>query len=212
MSGAPGGEADCHPSGPLVAQWSGDLMPGKRWRVHIGHLLLLGACAVALSTLPAMAPAQSGHATAQPGSTEMDAILFVQSLPTKNGQDGIHLVWVPQPIQRLCLGKTSQQCANIDYCIRTTNRDVSMCRNLGIPLSRLPSYPPDMLPRRQLSVVLMYLSPDHFTMLQDFFHRAPRTSLEHLSLSARVKARVRLTRKPDDDDFEVLEILAVAPF
>ena len=31
-------------------------------------------------------------------------------------------------------------------------------------------------------------------------------------LSARVKARVRFTRKPDDDDFDVLEILAVAPF
>jgi hypothetical protein len=130
----------------------------------------------------------------------------------KDSQDAIHLVWVPQPIHQLCVGKTAQQCANIDYCIRTTNRDVSMCRNLGIPLSRLPAYPPNMLPRRQLSVVLMRLTPDHFTMLQDFYHRAPQASLEHLSLSSRVKARVRLTRKPDDDDFAVLEILAVAPF
>ena len=87
-------------------------------------------------------------------------------------------------------GKTEQQCASIDYCIRTTNRDVSMCRNLGIPLSRLPSYPAGMVPRRQFSVALMRLTPDHFTNLQEFFHRAPKASLERLSLSARVKARV----------------------
>lgn len=142
----------------------------------------------------------------------MDAILFVQSLPMKDGHQAIDLVWIPQPIQRLCLGKTDQQCASIDYCIRTTNRDVKMCRELGIPLSRLPSYPPGMIPRRQLSVVLMRLTPDYFPNLQEFFHHAPKASLEHLSMSARVKARVRLTRKPDDDDFDVLQILAVAPF
>jgi len=60
------------------------------------------------------------------------------------------------------------------------------------------------------SVVRSSLIPRY--SLQGFYHRAPRASLEHLSLSARVKARVRLIRKPDDDDFDVLEILAVAPF
>ncbi len=133
-------------------------------------------------------------------------------MPLKNGQDGIVLIWIPQPIQRLCLGKTDQQCASIDYCIRTTNQNVSMCRNLGMPLSRLPSYPRGMVPRRQLSVTLMRLTPDYFSSLQDFVRHAPKASLQRLSLSARVKARVRLTRKPDDDDFDVLEILAVAPF
>jgi hypothetical protein len=142
----------------------------------------------------------------------MEAILFVQSFPMKDGHDAIDLVWIPRPIQQICLGKTAQQCADIDYCIRTTNRDVSMCRNLGIPLSRLPSYPPGMIPTRQLSVVLMRLSPDYFANLQEFFHRAPKASLEHLSMSARVKARVRFTRKADDDEFSVLEILGVAPF
>jgi len=161
--------------------------------------------------LPARIRAQSAGADAHPSSTEMDAILFVQSLPTKNGKDAIALVWVPQPIQRLCLDKTSEQCASIDYCIRTTNRDVGMCRNVGVPITRLPSYPHDMIPRRQLSVVLMLLSPDHFANLQEFFHRAPRASLEQLSLSARVKARVRFTRTADDDSFEVLEIVRVAP-
>jgi hypothetical protein len=181
-------------------------MPAKRLRPYLGSLLVVGVYAAALFACPTVARAQSS-------STEMDAILFVQSMPMKNGQDAIRLVWVPQPIQRLCLGKTAEQCASIDYCIRTTDRDVSMCRNLGIPLSRLPSYPPDMRPRRQLSVVYFAMAPvKGFAMLQDFYHRAPRASLEHLSLSARVKARVRFTRKPDDDDFDVLEILAVAPF
>ncbi len=142
----------------------------------------------------------------------MEAILFVQSPHPDIGKGAIDLVWVPQPIQRLCLGKTAQQCSTMDYCVRTTNRDVSMCRNLDIPLSRLPSYPHDMLPRRVLSVVLLRLTPDHFAMLQDFYRRAPRASLEHLSLSTRIKVRVLFTRTPEDDAFNVLEILAVAPF
>ncbi len=62
-----------------------------------------------------------------------------------------------------------------------------MCHKLGMPLSGLPSYPADMLPRRQLSVVLSRLSPDHFTMLQDFHHSASRESIERLSLDAQVK-------------------------
>jgi len=179
-------------------------------RLLVRSLLVLGLCGFVLVWPPGVAHAQS--AGAKPESTEMEAVLFVQSLHMKNGQDGIHLVWIPQPLQRLCLGKTDQQCADMDYCVRTTNRDVSMCRNLGIPLSRLPSYPPGMVPRRQLSVTLMRLTPDYFANLQEFYHRLPKASLERLSLSARVKARVRFTRKPDDDDFDVLEILAVAPF
>ncbi len=177
----------------------------------ITRVLALALCTIALMALPAKAAAQSSGAVAQ-SSAEMDAILFVQSLPMKNGKDGIELVWVPKPLERLCLGKTSQQCASMDYCIRTTSKNVSTCRNLAVPLSRLPSYPPGMTPRRQLSVVLMYLSPDKFANLQQFFHSASRASLERLSLSARVKARVRLTRTADDDSFDVLEILAVAPF
>jgi len=183
-------------------------MTAKCPPLHKGNLL--GLCAVALFVLPAMARAQSAGATS--ASTELEAVLFVQSLPMKNGQDAIQLVWIPQPIQRLCLGKTTQQCSAMDYCIRTTTRDVSMCRTLAVPLSRLPSYPPNMVPRRLISVALLNLTPDHFTLLQDFYHHAPRASLQHLSLSARVKAKVRFTRKPDDDDFDVLEIVAVAPF
>jgi hypothetical protein len=152
--------------------------------------------------------AAMGH----PVSTEVEAILFVQSPQADNGKGAIRLVWIPQPIQRLCLGKTAQQCSAIDYCIRTTTRDVTMCHNLGIPLSRLPSYPNDTSPRRQLSVIYFPVAPmKGFAMLQNFYHRTPRTSFQRLGLSTRVKARVRFTRTSEDDDFDVLEILAVAP-
>jgi hypothetical protein len=167
-------------------------------------LFALGLCGLALSAIPVVARAQA---------TEREAILFVQAPQPDNGRGDIHLVWVPQPIERLCLGKTAQQCASIDYCIRTTNRDVATCRNLGMPLSRLPSYPPGMIPRRQLSVTYFSPKPDKsFAMLYDFYHHAPKSSLERLSLSARVKARIRFTRTAEDDDMYVEEILAVAPF
>ncbi len=186
-------------------------MPANRPLLYVRRLLVLGLCAVVLAALAAVARAQS--ARADPASAELEAILFVQAPQPDNGQGAIHLVWIPQPIQRLCLGKTAQQCSTIDYCVRTTNRDVSMCRDLGIPLSRLPSYPRDMRPRRQLSVTYFPIAPiKSFAMLQDFYHHAPRRSLERLSLAARVKARVRFTRRTDDDDFDVLEILAVTPF
>jgi hypothetical protein len=186
-------------------------MPTKRPLVHIRNLLVRGLYAVALSTLPAMAFAQSAGTTAHPASTELEAILFVQSPQPDNGKGAIRLVWIPEPLQRLCLGKTAKQCSTIDYCVRTTNPRDGMCRNLHIP--RLPSYPHDMRPRRQMSVYYFPAAPiENFAMLQDFYHRAPRRSLQRLSLSARVKARVRFTRTPEDDDFDVLEILAVAPF
>ncbi len=187
-------------------------MPAKRPRLRLLSLLISGLCCVALFALTSMTQAQSASVQGQAGSSEIEAVLFVQSLRTTDGHEGIRLVWIPQPLQRFCLGKTAQQCADIDYCIRTTDRDVSMCRKLGIPLSRLPSYAPGMIPRRQMSETWFALAPDSFAKLQEFFHHAPRASLEHLSMSSRVKARVRFTRKPDDDDFDVLDILAVAPF
>lgn len=188
-------------------------MLAKRPRVPMRHLLVAGFCAFVLYAVPSVARAQAADATNHPASTELEAILFVQTPQGDNGKGAIRLVWVPEPIERLCLGKTAQQCSTIDYCIRTTNREVSLCRNLGIPLSRLPSYPHEMRPRRQLSVIYFPAADvKNLAMLQDFYRRAPRSSLERLSLSARVRARVRFTRRLDDDDFDVLEILAVAPF
>src|ERR1700758_4996006 len=121
------------------------------------NLLVRGFCAVALATLPATAVAQSSGTTAHPASTELEAILFVQSPQPDNGKGAIRFVWIPEPLQRLCLGKTAKQCSTIDYCVRTTPPDVSMCRNLRIP--RLPSYPRDMRPRRQMSVYYFPAAP-----------------------------------------------------
>jgi len=44
--------------------------------------------------------------------------------------------------------------------------------------------------------------------LMKFFESAPKGSLDHLSTRARIKARVKLTRTADDDQFELLEVLA----
>ena len=156
--------------------------------------------------------AQAQAPDAQAGSIQLDEFLFVQDPKFKNGRAGISLLWIPEPLQHICLGKTEIQCAAIDYCIRTTNPDSARCRNLGIPRARLPHYPPDMRPRRMLSITLMYLQPTTFEPLQRFYQTAPKASLEQISMSARIKARIRFTRTADDDDFSLLEVLAVPPF
>jgi hypothetical protein len=70
-----------------------------------------------------------------------------------------------------------------------------------------------MRPSRQLSVIYYPIAPiNGFDLLKDFYRSAPRASLERISMSARIKARIRFTRKADDDDFDLLEVLAVAPF
>ena len=85
-----------------------------------------------------------------------------------------------------------------------------MCQTLGLDLKRLPAYPPDMRPKRVLSVVLGFPMSTNkgFGSLVDFFENAPPGSLDRGSSSARIKARVRLTRTADDDQLYVLEMLA----
>ena len=151
----------------------------------------------------------------QAGSVELEQMLFVQA-PGPGGQkDGIVLVWLPEPLQKLCLGKTATRCATIDYCIRTTNRDVAECRDLGINLPRIRPYPPDTRPRRMISMTLFKireLNGNGYGLLQKYYNSAPPASLARLSMSARVKARIRFTRKADDDDWDLLQIIAVPPF
>ena len=147
------------------------------------------------------------------GSIELEQFLFVQAPEPDNGQGNIVVIWLPQPLQKLCLEKTAAQCSTIDYCIRTTNRESSQCRNIGVNLARIPPYPPDTRPRRKLSVVYF---PEArikgLEQLRDFYRSAPKASLQHISMNARIKARIRFTRKADDDDFDLLEVLAVPPF
>jgi hypothetical protein len=150
-------------------------------------------------------------------SVELDQILFVQILPlpkgVKNGKDGYTLAWIPAPLLKYCLGKTHQACATMDFCLRTTSPEIAMCRNLGSALTRMPRYPANMNPRRMLSIALLPPSTmQGFDLLEKLAATMPHTQPQLFSPSARVKARVRLIHKPDDDDFNVLAILSAAPF
>ncbi len=172
--------------------------------------LLLGALA-----RPGCGVAHAQAAFAQGGSMngERDEILFVQAPEHDNGSGGIVVIWIPQPLQKVCLGKTASQCSAMDYCIRTTSKQVSICRNLAVPLSRLPSYPAGMIPRRMMSLSFYKLAPGGpYQPLEDAYKSLPRSSLEHISMTARIKARIRFTRSADDDDMRLEQVLGTAPF
>jgi len=183
----------------------------------IATLTLLGALSITGRPARAESSAAAAQSTAPENSTDLDQILFLQIMPIKNGpnrgKDAYTLAWIPAPIQKYCLGKTHDSCASMDYCLRTTNRDVSMCRNLGAALTHMPAYPRDMSPRRMLSITLFPPSTmQGFDLLQKLAATMPHTTPQLFSMSARVKARVRLTRRPDDDDLTILAILSTPPF
>jgi hypothetical protein len=171
--------------------------------------------AVLITAIPTPRPHYSSLVLAQSqsnqtGPVELEPFLFVQAPEHDNGKGAIVLIWLPPPLLKLCLGKTATQCANIDYCIRTTNRESSQCKNIGVDLARIPPYPAATRPRRMMSLVLMYLQPTKFEPLQTFYKSAPKASLERISMSARIKARVSFNA--DDDDLQLQEVLAVPPF
>ena len=162
----------------------------------------LGSGAIALAQSPLPAPHNS--------TFELEESLFVQDPHLTRMKGGIQVLWIPEPIQKYCLGKTGQQCSTIDFCLRTTTKSVAMCQNLSVDLKRLPAYPPGMRPRRLLSVVYFPLAPAKgFGDLLTYFQSAPEGSLDLLSPSARIKAKIRFTRTADDDQFDLLEVLAV---
>jgi hypothetical protein len=87
-----------------------------------------------------------------------------------------------------------------------------MCQNIV----HLPTFPAGMRPRRMLSItyyaIVPKLSPvKGMDILQTFFNSQPTANFDHLSANVRIKAKVKLTRSPDDDNFDVLEFLAGAP-
>jgi hypothetical protein len=160
------------------------------------------------AVLCVVAPAQ----TPRPGesSVELEPSLFVQLPGGKSTTGAVQLVWIPEPLEKYCFGKTHEQCASMDFCIRTTTKNVSTCRNLAVDLAHLPPYPPDMRPRRMLSIAL--IPPTRikgWEELQSFVARTSKDRLEHFSPLARIKAKVTFTRTPEDDNFRVLEILSV---
>jgi hypothetical protein len=175
----------------------GQTMTALQWLRKLAGAAVL--CVVALAQTPR--PGES--------SLELEQSLFVQLPGGKSTPGGVQLVWIPEPLEKYCLGKTHQQCASMDFCIRTTTKNVAMCRNLAVDLAHLPAYPPDMRPRRMVSIGLYLARMKGWDELQDYVARAPRDRLERFSQLARIKAKVRYTRTRDDDSFQVLEILSV---
>jgi hypothetical protein len=166
------------------------------WKLAAGAVL----CVVAMAQTPR--PGES--------SLELEPSLFVQLPGGKSVPGAVQLVWIPEPLEKYCIGKTHMQCASMDFCIRTTTKNVSTCRNLAVDLAHLPAYPPDMRPRRMVSIGLF--PPTRmkgWDELQDYLARAPKDRLEHFSPLARIKAKVTFTRTAEDDDFRVIEILSV---
>jgi hypothetical protein len=158
----------------------------------------------------------AGSAEAQSSfsqGTELDEILLVQAPENDNGSGGIVLAWVPEPLQQSCLGRTLSQCAAMDFCIRTTTKTVPMCRNLAIPLSRLPSYPRGMTPPRVMSLSFYKLTPGGpYQPLVDIYKSLPSSSLDRLSMDARIKARIRYTHSGNNDSMQMEQVLSTAPF
>ncbi len=175
-----------------------------------GSLLavLLSFAVPGLAVTPSL-PGPSQASAGQPDSTELEQTLFVQAPDFAGGANSIVLVWLPEPLQSTCLGRTMKECSNIDYCIRTTNPDGPQCRNLGIPRASLPHYPAGMRPRRAISVVLQALGDNNgFGLLKDFYKSAPKDSLERLSSEATIRARIRYNNSPSFEGFILLQVLS----
>jgi hypothetical protein len=145
-------------------------------------------------------------------SVELEDFLYILDPHFKGQPDAIDLMWIPKPVENLCLGKPFEKCASIDYCSRTTNQNVSMCQNLGMDLSKLPKYASDVRPKRVLSIVFYRGSLiKGWQALRTYFDSQPPGTFDRVSKSQRIKARIKLTRSTDDDQFELLEVLAVPP-
>ena len=184
-----------------------------------GRTLRLTTIAAGLLACAATALSQ----TAPPPITqEIEATLFIlKPDPPANktantgpfaNKTAVTVVWIPQPIQKYCIGKTHKECATLDFCIRTTSKSVAMCRNLPVDINHFPAYPADSGPRRMLSVIMLgaYNMPG-FDALRQFVENSPAGSLDHFSQAARIKAKVKFTRTADDDDFKLVEVLAGPP-
>jgi hypothetical protein len=164
---------------------------------------------IALVALGAAAFAQTSKVLS---TVELEDFLYILDPQFKAQSNAIDLMWIPKPVENLCLGKPFEKCASIDYCSRTTNQNVSMCRNLGMDLSKLPKYPSDVRPKRVLSIVFYQGSLiQGWAALRTYFESQPPGTFDRVSKSQRIKARIKLIRSTDDDQFELLEVLAVPP-
>lgn len=139
-------------------------------------------------------------------TVELEDFLFVQNPRGEGAKEGVYVMWVPQVLQKYCIGKTAQQCIDIDYCIRTKNSRPAKCQNLA----DLPSYPAGMRPARVLGVTYFPAAPiKGLDTVLKYYASKPKDTFDHLSASTRIRAKVKLLRSADDDQFELLEVLAV---
>jgi hypothetical protein len=87
-------------------------MKSSRWLRKLAAAAAL--CFVALAQSPR--PGES--------SLELEPSLFVQLPGGKSIPGAVQLVWIPEPLEKYCFGKTHEQCASMDFCIRTTTKNV----------------------------------------------------------------------------------------
>jgi len=166
-------------------------------------------CAPALGSAATHSPVASAASGGQSDGIEMEQTLYVQAPDFSGGGDSLVLVWLPDPLVSICMGRTTKECFKIDYCIRTTNPNGPQCRDLGVPRAQLPHYPADMRPRRAISVVLRAMGNDHgFDRLKAFYRNAPPSSLNSLSPSATIRARIRYDDNPSFQSFNLVEVLS----
>ena len=197
-------------------------MPTARSRSPFPRLaaITLALCAAAPGISSVLAgtalAAQSSPNAVQEGTSELEESLFVLNPHLKNAK-GVEIpgvltvVSVPQPIQKYCMGKNSDQCAAIDYCIRTTTKSVAMCQKLPPYLRNLPPYPAGMRPNRQYSISFFQGAPgiNGFDALRRFYDAAPKGTLDVFSAHARFKAKIQFTKTANDGEFKLLEVLSV---
>jgi hypothetical protein len=97
----------------------------------------------------------------------------------------------------------------MDFCIRTTTKNVSTCRNLAVDLGALARLPSGHASQAHAQRRPLSCPNEGWEELQDYVAHAPKDRLERFSLLARIKAKITFTRTPEDDGFRVLEILSV---
>lgn len=162
----------------------------------------------------------AGSAAPQGAETrQIVDFLYVQNVPPTGRTKGeglqMHLLWIPQPAQKYCIGKTMQQCIDLEYCLRIRDTGYAQpprCQSLRATVAGVPAYPPDICPRRVLGITYFRAAGNvikDFGKLVTYFTSQPPATFDRLSSKERIKARIQLTRTADDDRFDLLEVLEV---
>jgi hypothetical protein len=176
--------------------------------------------AIAATAAASLIAGSVGSAAPQGDETrQIVDFLYVQNVPpadrTKGEELQIHVLWIPQPAQKYCLGKTMQQCIDLEYCLRIRDTGYSQperCQSLRATVGGMPAYPPGICPRRVLGFTYFRAAGNvikDFDKLVTYFKSRPPAAFDRLSTKERIKAKIKLTRTSDDDQFDLLEVLEV---